>query len=222
MSASFFSTPHTSLQTPFWASLAITANLKFAIAQCYPNDDVPIPAFAALPDATAKLLAVKILFVSLIETRNASLAVDDILRFRAIHTLGMIHVELNEYAEAEKVYTSLITEADKTLGAGNKVSMGATSNLGEVYDQLARYENVEKMLRKTLVGVEGLHGKASPQYLGAIRGLFGVLQKEGKGGEAKEWLNEGLRIVGTMEGEFKDEETVEMQTVAGGLKGIEV
>jgi Tetratricopeptide repeat len=224
MSANYLAVKHSSLQTPFWESLAITPNLKYAVAQAFPDDDVPEPSIALeAAEQTgdvlnhSKLLAVKDLFVKTVAEREQSLPPSDKLRFNALHTLGMICTELGQWEEAEKVYNRLIIESDKVFGLGTRQAAGAVSNLGNVYEHLGKYKEAEITFRQAKDWAAKNLGEESPQYLGAIRGLIGILKKEGKVGEAKETLSEGLAIVERMSGPFKEEETEEMQFVAEKL-----
>jgi hypothetical protein len=80
MSAEYFAIKHSSIQTPFWESLAITPNLKYAIAQAFPDDDVPEPSMSAVVatetgDALnhSKLLVVKDLFTKIAAGREETL-----------------------------------------------------------------------------------------------------------------------------------------------------
>jgi tetratricopeptide (TPR) repeat protein len=222
MSAKHFATLQpSSLKTPFWESLPITPNLKFAIAQTFPSDNVPEPMLSEdisqQTDAEithSKLLAVKDLLEKEVTTRNASLEPKDPLRFIAIHTLGMTSAELGQWQDAETIYTSLIVESDGAFGPNSKQAMGAISNLGRVYENLGKYPEAEATLRRSMELVEPMLGKDSPQYLGAIRSLIPVLAKQKKFDEAEGLLQNGLGLVVKMDGPFKAEETEEMKKVA--------
>jgi len=227
MSANYLATQHSSLKTPFWASLSTTPNLKFAIAQAFPDDNVPEPTLdttAAQQTGEAlyhsKLLAVKGLFASTVQERNTKLKSSDILRFRAIHTLGMVCVELGQWVEAEKVFNILIVEADKALGPDSKPAMGAISTLGNVYEHLGKHAEAEITLRRSLELLGSTYGKESPQYLGSLRRLIPILAAQKKFDEAEQFLEEGSGLVAQMNGDFKVEETQAMKETAEKYKGM--
>jgi hypothetical protein len=54
--------------------------------------------------------------------------------------------------------------------------------------QLGKYQEAEATIRKSKIWAGNNLGEESPQYLGAVRGLIAVLEKEGKFGEAEERL----------------------------------
>lgn len=224
MSAQDLEVHHSSLKTPFWESLAITPNLKYAISQTFPSDDVPeptlTPATAEQGDALnhSKLLAVKDLLAKTVAEREETLQPTDKLRFNALHTLGMICAELGQYVEAEKDYNKLIAESEKAFGPDSRQAAGAVSNLGNVYEQQGKYAEAEATLRKTMEWTGKNLGEESPQYLGGVRGMISVLERQGKFDEAEEMVKKGLAIVERMSGRYKDEETEEMHKVAENLK----
>jgi tetratricopeptide (TPR) repeat protein len=226
MSAHDLQIRHSSLKTPFWESLAITPNLKYAISQTFPDDDVPEPTLATATgnqsDALnhSKLLAVKDILTKTVAQRNETLEPTNKLRFTALHTVGMICAELGQWEEAETVYNKLIKESDRVFGPDAKQAAGAVSNLGNVYEQQGKYMEAEATLRRTLTWTGKNLGEESPQYLGGVRGMISVLEKQRKIGEAGEMLKEGLAIVGRMSGPYQVEETEEMQKVAENFKGL--
>lgn len=220
----YFAIKNSSLQTPFWTTLAITPNLRYAIAQAFPDDNLPSPSITAQEYVDAlnhsKLLAVKDLFVKTVADRDATLESTNILLFRALHTLAIIYAELEQWQNAESTYKKLLAESDKILGPDSKVAAGAVSNLGKVYEQQGKHEEAETILRRAkLWAGNNLEGE-SPQYLGAVQGLIPVLTKQGKLGETEKMLEEGLTLVRKMSGRFKEEDTVEMEAVAKGLVAL--
>lgn len=142
------------------------------------------------------------------------------LRFRALHTLGMICAELGQWEKAESVFNRLIAESDKVFGPDSKPAIGTVSNLGMVYEQLGKYKEAEASLRRSMTLAGKTLGEESPQYLGAVKGLIAVLEKQGRFVEAEEMLDAGLAIVERMSGPFKEEETKEMQAIAGNFSGL--
>ncbi|KAE9365432.1 hypothetical protein N431DRAFT_430932 [Stipitochalara longipes BDJ] len=227
MSANFFAVTHSSLKTPFWESLAITPNLKYGIAQAFPEDNVPEPSISAAAAKKtgddlnhSKMLAVKDLLSQTVTEREETLQPTEKLRFSALHALGMVCAELGQWAEAENVYNKLIKESDKVFGPESRQAAGAVSNLGNVFEQQGKYPEAEATLRKTMAWTGKNLGEESPQYLGGVRGMISVLGKQGKFDEAEEMLKEGLTIVERMNGPYKEEETEEMQNVAENLKKL--
>lgn len=211
---------HTSLKTPFWAS--IPESLKCAIAEAFPSNDVPeLNTQAITPEDTqTKLLLIKGFLEETVAAREASLEPTDPLRFRTMHALGMTYNELGQLEQVEKTYETLISEGDKALGTDPKPSLAAIFNLSGAYEQLGKLDEAAVSYKKCMEILEKVIGKETPQYLGAIRGLIGVLTKQGKGkyDEAEALLKEGQQIVAGMGGPFKEEEVEEMGIAAEKLK----
>jgi tetratricopeptide (TPR) repeat protein len=209
---------HTSLKTPFWAS--IPENLKCGIVRAFPNNDVPeLNTQVTNPeDPQRKLLLIKDFLEETVAAREANLERTDLLRFSTMHALGMTYSELGQLEQVEKTYETLISESNKALGADQKPALAAIFNISGVYEQLGKLDEAAASYKKCMEILEGVIGKETPQYLGAIRGLIDVLTKQGKYDEAEALLKEGLRIVGEMGGPFKEEEVEEMGIAAKKLQ----
>jgi tetratricopeptide (TPR) repeat protein len=202
---------HTSLKTPFWAS--IPESLKCEIAHAFPDDDVPdLGAQATSSEAPqSKLLLIKDLLEKTFATREASLEPTDPLRFFTMHALGMTYSELGQLEQVERIYETLISESNKAFGPDQKNALAAVFNLSGVYEQLGKLDESAASYRKCMQILADKVGVETPQYLGAIRGLVGVLTKQEKYDEAEALLKEGQRIIAGMGGPFKTEEDDEMK-----------
>jgi hypothetical protein len=111
------------------------------------------------------------------------------------------------------VFNRLIAESDKVFGSDSKSAIGAVSNLGMVYEQLGKYKEAEASLRRSMIWAVKSLGQEGLQYLGVVRGLIDILEKQGKFVEVDEMLIVGFVIMERMSRPFNEEETKEMQTI---------
>jgi hypothetical protein len=206
---------HSSLKTPFWDP--IPDNMKACVASTFPNNDVPV--ITSSDDSnTSKIEAITELLKQTLASREKTLPETDILRFKTMHALAMSYTMRSKWEDGQATYERLISESRKAFGPDSKPELGAVSNISGVYEELGKYSQAEESYKKSLVQLEIVLGKETPQYLGSVRGLVDILCKQGKTDEAGKLLLEGEMIVERMGGPFKEEEVEAMKKCSDKYK----
>ena len=165
---------------PLWTTLAITPNLRYAIVQAFPNDNLPSPSITAQEyvDTLEAACSERPLRQNSQRDRDATLESTNILLFRALHTLAIIYAELGEWQNAESTCKKFLAESDKILGPDSKVAIRAVSNLGEsLLSSRGTMRRLKLHFDERSCGREIILEGESPWYLGAVRGLIPVLTR---------------------------------------------
>jgi hypothetical protein len=138
------------------------------------------------------------------------------LHISALFPLAMLQTESHHYTAAESTWRTLLST---TLPS--QPDLAAMSNLIDVLNLQHRYSEADTLAVELLPVIQNKLGENSPQSLGCMRKLMLSLVEQGKGVEAREVLQKGVELVGTISDEdVNKEEQDAMREMAGRIDSL--
>ena len=151
----------------------------------------------------------------IIPMRERVLGLDHTDTIGSMHYLGLAQTNLSQMKESESTWRTIISRLEHK---DQRASLGAKSNLGSNLNGQKRFVEAESVLRDLRPQLLEVFKEDDPRCLGNLRGLMMAVGGQGRHDEARELCEQGLDIVGKMEGQYKDEETVAMKEMEVELK----
>ncbi|MES2466424.1 MAG: serine/threonine-protein kinase [Verrucomicrobiota bacterium] len=110
------------------------------------------------------------------------------------HTIGTVHEDLGNFAQAEVMHRRAAELREELLGNGHPDLAESLTHVGHALFSQRKYEEAEILYRKLLILRKNLRGPDHPTLAGALGNMSAVLHVRGKSAEAEVLGREALAM----------------------------
>ena len=115
-------------------------------------------------------------------------------RAEILNDLGLVHMDLADYVEAEELHRRALSIYSGSLGDDHPHSAVTRTNLGLVAEARGRYDEAETLLRRALTSQRRHYGERHPAVAGGLDALGLLMTSKGDYQEAVLLHGQGLEL----------------------------